>query len=168
MPLVRSGAGEEIALSVLRALSSYVEQFSDDVVLQEFVKQSALFVLLLNPPSSSATMCALGQLLASIAEKIGATKVCDHMLPYLRQFFGNYDEFYELTRDGNVLTKTMTAVGGAQHAQWTRRVYSSEMISILYIPVRDLVTANVVRREIQNSILLEAIVKQRYVSCFAF
>jgi hypothetical protein len=164
-PLVRSVDGGDVALQALAALSRYVDLLDIDAVMREFVQHSALFVLLLNPSPCGRTMRALAELLVKLARKIGIEHCIEHLLPYLTQFYANYNEFYELTRDGNVLTKSIGVSGATAQRQWTREIYSSEMIALLYVPVRDLVTANVVRREISNSILLEAIVKHRLI-CF--
>jgi hypothetical protein len=133
---------------VLNTLQVFIDKFDVDDVVESFARASTLFALLLNPSASRRTMLALAGTLVRLARRVGAHVTVDVLVPYLKQFYGNYDEFYAL----NAIDGSVTARKALSDGEWAN-VYSHDMLLHLYVPVRELV-----RGELSNADLLDALV----------
>jgi len=148
--------GEAVLLVLLRFIEGLLPYLSPEAVLKAFVTESSQFlVLLLNPSPSTAVLERMASVLVKIAHYIGLEQTYLHLLPYLQQFFAQYDGLY--LPDGSPRLSTEEEKETESGSAVLYSIYSPEMASTLYMQFASLLGHDIVHNEITNSVLIERI-----------
>jgi WD40 repeat protein len=140
---------------MLGILSEIAPILSVRDVIEHCLAPTALFVLLLNPPSNERTMEWLGRALLRLAEVSGVAATRRYITPYLGQLFSPYTEFYGA--DGRRRTPD-----DPTHDRLVA-MYSPATAEACYTPFLELLSAPVIRADVPNGRLIEAIIARRAI-----
>eukprot|EP00002_Diphylleia_rotans_P036163 TRINITY_DN7938_c0_g1_i1.p1 TRINITY_DN7938_c0_g1~~TRINITY_DN7938_c0_g1_i1.p1 ORF type:complete len:1662 (-),score=324.39 TRINITY_DN7938_c0_g1_i1:465-5450(-) len=150
---VKSSRGEPVLIVVLTLIEKLSNIMSPSMSLEVFVINSKhIFRLLLNPSPKSGLMKSIASTLLIICRKIGSENTKKHVLPYLQQFFQNYSELYQ--EEEISLSRSMDNV------EHYRAIYTPEIAHQLYSGFSDLLGPDVLRKELDNSALIEKLLEE--------
>mmetsp|Transcript_13138 Transcript_13138/g.41410 ORF Transcript_13138/g.41410 Transcript_13138/m.41410 type:complete len:634 (-) Transcript_13138:57-1958(-) len=124
-------------------------------VVEHCLAPTSLFVLLLNPPSNAKSMEWLGRALLRLAEVAGVEATRRFITPYLGQLFAPYTEFYGA--DGR-----RRKPDDPTHDRLVA-MYSPATAEACYSPFLELLSAPVIRSDVPNGRLIEAIIARRAI-----
>eukprot|EP01114_Cavostelium_apophysatum_P001137 TRINITY_DN10974_c0_g1_i1.p1 TRINITY_DN10974_c0_g1~~TRINITY_DN10974_c0_g1_i1.p1 ORF type:complete len:856 (-),score=223.82 TRINITY_DN10974_c0_g1_i1:25-2592(-) len=166
--------GEEILVTIVQMLEGLIYLLTPSNTLNALVLEStAIFVLLLNPPPNLHFLKSLAKTLLILSYRVGSSHARKHVVPYLRQFFSNYDYFYEEVKSdapssphfSKSPTKWLPSkkryIAKENFAENSlMSIYCPEMAFLLYGQFQQLVGPTIMKEDIKNSTLIEALMNQ--------